>query len=387
MSPGNLRLTILIAAMFALRASAMAVMNNSTAAVVFSARSIPSPQPPHLLSDALSLAIPLLLMAYYFVVWLAVGREPKLGIVNVCYEPPKGMSPAEARFAMIGGTDRKTTAAVLANMASEKIIRIVPVGDEYDITRLMDAAPKNIPTEEERAFEVLFPRDAANPQGPTRRVNPKDATLMIQFSSQIYEALDKRLRGKYFRRNLGWCVLGFMFSLVCALALLTRYSSHDAPFLVFWFFLFTGGFGVMIATNLVPLFKDWVRGELSAFNAARSFLGLPVFMAPVLFVIYLIAAKTSWAYGEMIAVLLAMNIVWGVLLKSTTVEGVEVKRQLAGFKEYLVSVERDRLDKLNDPSQPPVLMDDFFAYAIALDVKEGWGDRLENSLFGVATWR
>jgi hypothetical protein len=384
MSSKNLTATILIGFLFALKANALSVLSGS---VTISSRPIPSPYPPHLVSDFGSFSLVLLLMAYYYIVWLAVGREPKLGIVNVCYDPPKGMSPAEARFALIGGTDRKTTAAVLAHMASEKIVRIVPIGEEYDITRLVDAAPEDIPTEEQRAFEVLFPRDAANPQGPTRRVNPKDATLMIQFSSQIYEALDKRLRGKYFRRNLGWSVLGFLFSVLYALALLNRYSSSGTAFLVFWFFLFTGGFGVMVATNLVPLFKDWMRGELSAWNAARSFLGLPVFMAPVLFVIYLIAAKTSWAYGEMIGIALTMNIVWGVLLKSTSAEGMEVKRQLAGFKEYLVSVERDRLDKLNDPSRSPVLTDEFFAYAIALDVKEGWGDRLENSLFGVATWR
>jgi hypothetical protein len=50
-------------------------------------------------------------------------------------------------------------------------------------------------------------------------------------------------------------------------------------------------------------------------------------------------------------------------------------------------VEQDRLDKLNHPELSPVLMEEYFAFAIALDVKEGWGDRLENSLFGVASWR
>jgi len=363
------------------------VIDGTLIAGSFSPRQIPVPQPPHLIADPMTLALPLLLLAYYFVVWLAVGRDPKIGTVRVQYQPPEGMSPAEARFAMIGGTDRKTIAAVLAHMATEKVVRIVPVGDEYDITRLVEAAPKTIPAEEERAFEVLFPRDAANPQGPTRRVNPKDATLMIQFSSQIYESLNKRVAGKYFRRNLGWSVLGFLFSMIYGLALAARYSRGDAVFLVFWFFMFSLGLGAIVATNIVPLFKDWVRGELSIRNAARSFLGLPVFVAPALFVDYLIAGKTSWAFGEMMVLVIVLNIVCGVLLKSSTIEGVEAKQYLEGFKQYLISVERDRLDKLNRPDQSPVLIDEFFAYAIALDVKEGWGDQLENSLFGVASWR
>jgi len=363
------------------------VIDGTLIAGSFSPRQIPVPQPPHLIADPMTLALPLLLLAYYFVVWLAVGHNPKIGTVRVQYQPPEGISPAEARFAMIGGTDRKTIAAVLAHMATEKVVRIVPVGDEYDITRLVEAAPKTIPAEEERAFEVLFPRDAANPQGPTRRVNPKDATLMIQFSSQIYESLNKRVAGKYFRRNLGWSVLGFLFSMIYGLALAARSSRGDAVFLVFWFFMFSLGLGAIVATNIVPLFKDWVRGELSIRNAARSFLGLPVFVAPALFVDYLIAGKTSWAFGEMMVLVIVLNIVCGVLLKSSTIEGVEAKQYLEGFKQYLISVERDRLDKLNRPDQSPVLIEEFFAYAIALDVKEGWGDQLENSLFGVASWR
>jgi len=89
----------------------------------------------------------------------------------------------------------------------------------------------------------------------------------------------------------------------------------------------------------------------------------------------------------MMVLVIVLNIVCGVLLKSSTIEGVEAKQYLEGFKQYLISVERDRLDKLNRPDQSPVLIEEFFAYAIALDVKEGWGDQLENSLFGVASWR
>jgi hypothetical protein len=340
-----------------------------------------------LLEDPTTLALPLLLLAYYFIAWLLVGRDPKVGTVNVQYQPPQGMSPAEARFALIGGTDRKTIAAVLAHMASEKVIHIVPVGNEYDITRLVTTCPADVPAEEERAFEVLFPRDAANPQGPTRRVNPKDATLMIQFSSQIYESLRRRVGGNYFRRNLGWSTLGFLFSMIYALILSSHYPSHDAVFLAFLFFMFSLGLGAIIATNIVPLFKDWIRGELNTVNAVRSFWGLPVFLAPALFVDYLIAGKTSWAFGEMMVLVIVLNIVCGVLLKSATVAGVEARRHLEGFKQYLISVEQDRLDKLNHPDLPPVLMEEYFAYAIALDVKEGWGDQLEKALFGVASWR
>jgi len=53
-----------------------------------------------------------------------------------------------------------------------------------------------------------------------------------------------------------------------------------------------------------------------------------------------------------------------------------VLQQLAGFREFLVRVEQDRLDRVNTPEQRAELMDRFLPYAIALNVREGWGDRM-----------
>ncbi|MGC2698315.1 MAG: hypothetical protein WA738_21210 [Candidatus Angelobacter sp.] len=49
-------------------------------------------------------------------------------------------------------------------------------------------------------------------------------------------------------------------------------------------------------------------------------------------------------------------------------------QQLAGFREFLVRVEQDRLDRVNTPAQRAELMDRFLPYAIAVGVQEGWGD-------------
>jgi hypothetical protein len=36
---------------------------------------------------------------------------------------------------------------------------------------------------------------------------------------------------------------------------------------------------------------------------------------------------------------------------------------------------------MNDPHMTPALMNDYLAYAIALDLKEAWGDHLSSALF------
>jgi hypothetical protein len=51
------------------------------------------------------LAAPLLLCSYYAVVWLSIGPLRKLGTAVVRYQPPAGVSPAEARYLYTTGTE------------------------------------------------------------------------------------------------------------------------------------------------------------------------------------------------------------------------------------------------------------------------------------------
>ena len=66
--------------------------------------------------DLQHVAFPALLLAYYIVCWLAVGRDPKIGNIATRYEPPAGISPGVARYVLTGGSDGTTLAAVLAEI-------------------------------------------------------------------------------------------------------------------------------------------------------------------------------------------------------------------------------------------------------------------------------
>src|SRR2546430_8434671 len=96
-----------------------------------------------------------LLVGYYFVVWLFAGRDPKPGVIVSQYSPPAGMSPAEMRYLLVGASDRKTVAAVLAHLASRRVISIHPEEDGYRITMLLDKPPAGTFPEEVAAFRAL----------------------------------------------------------------------------------------------------------------------------------------------------------------------------------------------------------------------------------------
>ena len=53
----------------------------------------------------------------------------------------------------------------------------------------------------------------------------------------------------------------------------------------------------------------------------------------------------------------------------------------------LEKVEKDRLDKLNAVGEAPEMLDEHLSYAIALEVKEAWGDHLAQTFMATTVMR
>ena len=56
--------------------------------------------------------------------------------------------------------------------------------------------------------------------------------------------------------------------------------------------------------------------------------------------------------------------------------GAQLMRHILGFRQFLESTEQDRLDRL-DPARRDAKSElSLLPYAVALDIRERWGDRL-----------
>jgi hypothetical protein len=53
--------------------------------------------------------------------------------------------------------------------------------------------------------------------------------------------------------------------------------------------------------------------------------------------------------------------------------------QIAGFRQFLQKVDQDQMNRLNPEKSAPHDLDHLLPYAIALDVKEAWGDHLSQT--------
>ena len=346
------------------------------------------------------LIFPAVMLMYYLICWLLVGRDPKVENVTAQYDAPPGISPGVARYILTGGSDGTTLAAILANLAAKQVISLQPEGRSYRIKLLNDQA--TLIPEEAVVLKSLFhvempveayaatrikrsndsvaqqPSSVANtpeqPQPSTEAVlNPAAGVEIKSILDAIQSVFRDNLQGVYFRWNFGFVLAGILATFVFAIAIASRLQlPQGSPlFATFWLLFFTSVAGLVIA-------GVWISRPARPTPAQRiQHIALPIvfFLLPG-FLIYQFALPTGHAFVLALLILIVLNNVFFVLMRSPTAEGSRILQQLAGFREFLVRVEQDKLERLNTPAGKAEIMDLCLPYAIALNVRESWGDTL-----------
>jgi hypothetical protein len=340
------------------------------------------------------LCLPGTLLAYYLLAWLVAGRDPKLRTIMAQYTPPANVSPAEARYALTGVSDYKTVTAVLAHLAARKVISITPENDGYRVARLMDEPPADSLPEEAAAFRAMveietFPnradtQPAEHPKSFLLRPGHNDNKISL-LASVITGALMKRVQGVYFDGNLRYSLPATTASVAIALGMAFRFPSRDGiAFETMWFLLCGLLVSLIVAASFVPAMRDAIRGRLRVSQAAIAIVPLGLFGWALAFVDTKIAKGSNPVFAGALIAIVVLNAVFISLLRRMTPLGRQRREQLLGFRGFLETVELDRFNRVNDPRLTPALLNDYLAYAIALDLKEGWGDHLSSALYGAA---
>ena len=99
------------------------------------------------------------------------------------------------------------------------------------------------------------------------------------------------------------------------------------------------------------------------------------------------AQGVSPSFALMVASLALVNLIWVPFLKRTTPKGCSTLDALEGFRQFLQSVEQDRLHRLNAAADAPEAEIRYLPYAIALEVREAWGDHLADAFFATTIQR
>jgi hypothetical protein len=336
--------------------------------------------------DRWLLAAPVVFFLYYLIAWIKLGPEPALGSVPVRYTPPEGLSPAAVRYIRTTGTDARTTAAVIAQLAARRCMDIELKDGNYKLTQLQaDASVVNaLAPEEARVLEMLFEN------GKEIILHPNQGDELNKYSLAIQGQLQKRLDGVYFTRHAAYIVLGMLASLLAAMSMALTANGRDATgvlFLTWWFFFCGTTLGAIVVFSVLPACKLALRG-MGGGRQLAIWVGVVAAFGSV-FVVLLkrMSQDISPAYTVMLVTLVAINVGWIPALQRMTARGRQAVAEIEGFRTFLEKVEQDRMQRLDTKDEAPHAAVEFLPYAIALEVKESWGDHLAEAFFATITSR
>jgi hypothetical protein len=336
--------------------------------------------------DTWLLGAPIALSLYYLIVWIRIGQEPALGSVPVRYEPPAGLSPAAVRYIRTTGSDGRTLAAVIAQLAGRGCIEIEPQDGKYKLTQLKTDANvvSTLAPEEARVLEMLFE------DGTEIALHSGDGNQLNKYLLAIQGQLQKRLDGVYFTRHVGYILLGTFASLLMAMTMALLANGKDTTgilFLTWWFFFCGTVLGMLTLSAVIPACKLALRGMGGGQQLLVAFLVLGVFGTGFVVVLRVMIKGVSPSYALGLLALVVVNVAWMPALKRMTGQGRQAIAEITGFRAFLEKVEQDRMQRLNAAGGAPEDSVEFVPYAIALEVKEAWGDHLATAFFATTTSR
>lgn len=120
-------------------------------------------------------------------------------------------------------------------------------------------------------------------------------------------------------------------------------------------------------------------------NAGWGLLGMAISIAIIVFVMNQPVSTSGPIFLLILAGIAAMNILFFVLLRAPTKKGAKITSEIDGFKLYLETAEKDRINTANPlGGRPPMmtveLYERFMPYAVALGAEKPWTKQFETTL-------
>lgn len=333
-----------------------------------------------------------LVFGYYLAAWNAVGRDPKQGTIIPLFYPPKDISPALANYVDNWGFGREKwrafTAAALS-LAVKGFIRFDDSDGKLTLKATSRMTDGNIPS--------LLPGERAiatwvNGLGGAAKVDRSNGTSLATAAESFSTSIEKENKNRFFRRNLGYVLVGALMTIAVIVGILAFGGLQEEDILII---VFTGFAGFWLGMFLVPILLavTGVNSFASAVRAALTLIVLGIFgaIAYTMFQNFLpnglagfMPEALSFVEGHPLPFLLVtgfatLNGLFIYLMRAPTALGRPIMDQLAGFKLYLETAEKDRLN-LQAPEITAERFEALLPYAVALNVEEPWSEAFAAAL-------
>ena len=340
-------------------------------------------------------AVPLLLLLAYFLLWLRWGKDPPMPAIIPLFSPVDGKSPGFLRYVRRMGMDNTCFAAAILNLAVKGYILIEDLtprqiqemlqgekngilgglaalsarlgGRAYSLKRLDTPAPSS-PGAEKTLLSSLFAYRRKNIL--LRRENHE---ILGKARKKLEEYYSRTGKDLFSKNTLLW--LSALSIPVFAWLLMIWGQQEELAVLSAIITVVLTLAGFLLKRSVAQLregggfFKKLVTSFLPGLIAGLLLIGIfAVFGLRMIFI-----PLTSLA-------IVLVVVIFHELMTIRTPRGNDVFAEAEGLAMYMSTAERHRLEMFNPPEETPEVFEALLPYAFALDVAETWANRFENML-------
>ena len=320
----------------------------------------------------------LLVFGYYVFTWLAVGRDPKRGVVFPRFEAPKDLSPALCAYVADKGFGNGGWRALSAACLSLAVKRRLDFSDFHENLVI---APVN---DGRRDHAELPGGEKAIMRWMKKRKSPLtlsklNGSAIVSLGNTFRKAIEGENRGRYFKRNRLWLVPGIALSVMTIFVLFVFGNLNENQIVLMVPLIILSIFTIVIASLVTQAFRRTTS------VAARVIIALVVWI--ILGTGNIAGAGVLLStFGELSALplialaLLGVNVLFAWLLGAPTALGRQALDEIEGLRMYLEVAEKERMNMEGAPRMTPSHFETLLPYAVALKVEKPWSEAFQSWL-------
>jgi hypothetical protein len=276
------------------------------------------------------LALPIPVLVGMLLLWSRRGRDPRKLPVAVQYEPPAGVTPAEAGTLTDESADMRDITATIVDLAVQGHLRI----EEREESKLL-----GLIKEKEFVFHRTTPGDRA------RTLFPHESEVL----QGIFEGGATTVRLSDLENEFYKCLDGIKSGVMDRLVHQGFYAKRP----------------------------DHVRGRWIGFGVAMGFItAMGGAIAPA------IGAAPAAFIVAGVAIGLIMVVI-GYHMPARTILGARTLEKVLGFGEFLERVDKERFERI---VKTPEMFERFLPYAMAFGVEKRWAQAFDDMYMEAPSW-
>ena len=324
--------------------------------------------------------LPIIFAIFSFILWFREGRDIR-PVETVEFEPPAGCNSLDAGVFDHFDVNNEDVLSLLIHLADKGYIEVVPEMEVDRPTRQNDFVFRKLRNYDgnnqcEREFmNGLF---QGGSYADTESLE-ESFYLTIRKITAIENAI---VQPKVVTRK-GRSTIMTMMMIAYAVIALPALLMEDMMYYLVSLIPLAGIFFISHTVKLTgktPARK--VRSIVLAIIFGLLIIGIPVlfFMVPVL---QRLTPLVGMAFAVDLIIIAVMMVFWNIVQRRTDF-GVEMAGKIGGYKNFLLTVEKDRIERMVE--EDPESFYHILPYAYALGISDAWIRKFEGITIPKPTW-